>query len=230
MSKLLLPFLMLFLIFPGKMYGQKSPSKSKGFDYTKKRFGIFISPASFFEIKNATTGIGMSYRLSRKWEIAAEPGYVYDVWDKTLKSKGARIILTAKRFFSKGRLFFGLDVRAKAYSFNDEQDFVNVSANDSLYKYKHRVRTTFIGIAPIFGIRAPISKNKRFVFQFNAGVGAKYRDVDRKNIPAGFTLHEKFYRATEWISPEYYGGEAYGSRISGFTIYFPLTIRYVYYF
>ena len=223
MHKLLLIFLMLSIIPFNKMNGQTSKLKAKQFDYTHHRLGIFISPPSFVEIQNATTGIGMSYRLSKKWELTAEPGLVYDAWYRPNKSKGGRIIFTVKHFFARGHLFYGLDARAKAYSYNDEQDFLNVAAGDSLFDYKHRVRITFIGIAPMFGIRAALSKNKRFVFQFNTGVGAKYRDVSRKNIPAGYTYHDNFYSAGEWISYDYKG-----SKTSGFTIYFPLGFHFIY--
>lgn len=154
------------------------------------RWGIFMNTLSLLEPQQAAVGAGINYKIARRWDVSAEfnylfEGFVQDLDDYTTNG-GYRTIFTLKRF-SKSRIFFyGIDARIKYFSFTDKRDFINPVTADTLFNLVHNASNTLIGAAAIVGLRIPISKNRKWALELNAGLGNKYRTVKRKNIPAGY--------------------------------------------
>jgi hypothetical protein len=181
---------------------------------------------SLLEPQQAAVGAGINYRLAKRWEIGAEFNYLFDgFWQggDDYHSKGYRGILTAKRFSRSGIFFYGIDARIKYFSFVDNRNFVNIATADTLYNFSHTASNLLLGAAMIVGVRLPISKNKRWAFEFNTGIGWKYRFVNRKNIPGGYEYDKAHYFPREYDLTS-------DQDVSGETFYAPSGIRVLYFF
>lgn len=190
-----------------------------------RRVGIFINPLSPLEPQQGAVGAGVTVMLARRWDVSLELNYLFEGFVQDMddySSQGYRGIFTVKRF-SKSRIFFyGLDTRLKYFSFSDKTDFVNDATIDTLFNYRHDASNTIFGIGAIVGIRLPISKNKKWAIEIQTGIGDKYREVTRKNIPAGYEFFEND-KPKDLNIPSL-------QKTSGNTVYFPSGIRIIYFF
>ena len=220
-------FILAFLFLSSAIFGQRLERKHK-MGNTTSTFGIFLNTLSLLEPQQGAIGVGINYKISPRWDISAEANYLFEgFWqggdDYTIDG-GYRGIITVKRF-SKTRVFFyGIDLRIKHFSFSDKQHFANALTHDTLFNFRHDANNTLLGAAAIVGVRLPISKNKKWAFEINTGYGTKYRFVKRKNIPAGYM----YYRG-EVLKLEY-NFTIDQDVNSADNIYFPTTVRILYFF
>mgnify|MGYP000888039381 CR=1 FL=1 len=215
--------LFTLLLFLGNIsFAQKLRNHKTGPD---RKFGIFMNTLSLLEIQQAAIGAGINYKIAHRWDTSLELNYLFDGFMQAAddyNSQGYRGIITLKRF-SKTRVFFyGLDLRLKYFSFSDKREFKNETTGDTLYNFEHDAANTLIGVAGITGVRLPISRNKKWAFEFNTGIGIKLRTVTRKNIPAGYEyFNNDMSRHYNYTT---------GQDISGETPYFPTAVRIMYFF
>ncbi|MEO6489383.1 MAG: hypothetical protein ABIO04_05520 [Ferruginibacter sp.] len=185
-----------------------------------------MNTLSLLEPQQAAIGAGLTYKLASRWDLSLELNYLFEgFWQggDDYTSKGSRYIFTIKRFAKRHIFFYGMDARLKYFSFVDKQHFINESSMDTLFNFSHDANNILVGLAGIVGLRLPISKNKKWAFEINTGIGTKYRVVNRKNIPAGY----KYYRHEVSRHYEFNTGQDVDSSDN---VYFPSAIRVMYFF
>jgi len=134
--------------------------------------------------------------------------------------KGFRSITSLKYYYNQKRAFFvGAEFRIKKYSFDDKTDLVNIQTNDTLRLFSNTASDTLIGGAVLWGKRIKVSRNGKFEFEANVGLGGKYRTIKRKNVPAGYTRINNDPGAHRH-RPD--------TNIEGAQAYVPATIRLIY--
>ena len=219
--------LLIFLLFVSAVcIAQKKDKHS--FRGSERKFAVFMNTFSLLEPQQAAIGAGINYKFVRRWDASLELNYLFDGFVQSAddyNSNGCRAIFTTKHFSRSGVFFYGLDARIKYFSFIDKRDFVNPTISDTLFNFKHDASNRLLGVAGIVGVRLPISKNKRWAFEINTGLGTKYRYVKRNGIPAGY----KYYRNDEFVR-KHYNFTANQDISSDDNIYFPSAIRVMYFF
>ena len=189
-------------------------------------WGIFTNILSPAELYQAAIGGGINYKIAKRWDINAEYNYVYKVSTQAHKDynpKGYRGIITIKRFSKSRILFYGIDLRVKHFSLTTTADFVNAATADTIRDLKHRLSNTLPGIAAITGVRLPITRNKKLAFEFNVGIGYKFRNVSPKSVPAGYEYYAGFKAFKEYNFQD-------DQQVQGETIYLPAAVRFYYFF
>ena len=221
MKKLLLLSCLLISI---TCIAQKQKRAYKGSD---RKFAAFTNMLSLLEPQQAAVGAGINYTINRKWHVSLELNYLFDGFVQSAddyNSTGYRVIATVKRFTRTGVFFYGADARIKYFSYIDRQNFINTATSDTLFNVSHNASTTMTGGAGIVGIRLPISKNKRWAIEINTGVGVKYRNVERKNIPAGYAYYQDKSKKSR------HPNIADGQDIDGVGPYLPSALRIMFFF
>lgn len=208
-----------------RIFKDKHGHHHKMGNYTS-RFGIFINPLGPVEFQEGAAGLGVNAMLSRRWDISAELSYLYQGWGEKTYDKiihnGYRAVFTVKRLSYTRVFFYGLDFRIKSYDFTDQLDFINTTIPDTLYNFKHNGRNTLYGFGGLAGLRLPLSKNRKWAMELNLGIGAKFRKISRKNVPAG-------YQYTDIIRPKDFSF-IYEQNFEGWTGYVPGAVRFMYLF
>ena len=192
-----------------------------------KKFALFINTLSPLEPQQGAIGAGINYKIVRRWDVSLELNYLFEGFAQSAddySSKGFRTIITGKHFSRSGVFFYGIDARVKKFWYEDRGNFINTSTNDTIYLLRHDANTTMIGGAGIVGLRLPISKNKRWAVEINTGVGIKYRDVQRKDIPAGYSYYHNIKDDSRHLNI------TNGQDIDGVSPYLPSAIRIMYFF
>lgn len=211
-------------------YAQQQDNKKKqppGYKGAVGNIAVFMNTLSVLELQQGAIGAGVNYKLHPRWDLSLELNYLFEGfaqdWDD-YESRGYRAILHLKRFSKSGLFFYGLDTRIKHFSFVDEQNFFNKTTNDTLSRFQHDASNTLFGVAGIVGLRLPISKNKKWAFEINTGIGTKYRMIKRENIPGGY----KYLRPTE--QPRHPNVSSQQDVDGWNNGYFPSAIRIMYFF
>ncbi|MBS1731982.1 MAG: hypothetical protein JST02_01680 [Bacteroidetes bacterium] len=204
-------------------HGVKGRKHRQGPD---RLIGVFINPLSPLEPQQGAVGAGINVMLAHRWDISLELNYLFEGFVQDMddySSHGYRGIFSVKRF-SKSRIFFyGIDTRLKYFSFTDKQNFASAATPDTLFNFRYNGSNTLFGIAAITGLRLPISKNKKWAFELQTGIGNKYRDVSRKNIPSGYY----YFNSEKSIDLNVL---EFQKTSGGFNFYFPSAIRIMYFF
>lgn len=224
---LLLP-IFTFSIFSANAQQKKTNVETwPGYKGTIGKVAIFMNTLSLLELQQAAIGAGVNYKFSRRWDASLELNYLFEgfgqSWDD-YESEGYRVIGTVKRFSKSGIFFYGLDTRIKHFSFVDKQNFFNEATNDTLSSYHHDASNTLFGTAGIAGVRLPISRNRKWALEINTGIGAKYRKINRENIPAGY----EYLRSEE--QPRHPNVSSMQDVKGWNNVYFPSAIRIMYFF
>ncbi|CAN5870857.1 hypothetical protein BH11BAC4_BH11BAC4_15560 [soil metagenome] len=186
--------------------------------------GVYISfnPHSLLEAEQGAVGVGVGYRVTRRIEVWTELNYLFRGFfhpdDEFRNLHGFRSITSFKYFYNNKHGFFaGAELRVKKYSFDDKSSFENLQAGDSLFNFKYKPAHTLIGGGIFWGKRFKLGASGKFELEGNIGIGVKYRMIDRKNVPVGYTQIK--YRAPD-TRPNTDEEAAYP--------YFPATVRFIY--
>lgn len=186
--------------------------------------GLYISfnPHSLLEPEQGGVGLGVGYRFTKRIEVWTELNYLfrgfYRADNDFTNLHGFRSITSFKYFYNnKHGFFIGAEFRIKKYSFYDKSSFENLQAGDSLLNFNYKPTHTLIGAAAFWGKRFKLGANGKFEMEGNIGIGVKYRTIDRKNVPAGYTQIK--YRAVD-TRPNTDEEAAYP--------YFPAIVRFIY--
>ncbi len=221
MKKILSCFLILITLHTSAQKQNKyTPVLQKG-------FYLSFNPHSIFEPEQGAVGLGVGYRINKRFEIWNEINYLYKGFfqdpDDFKNLKGFRNITSFKYFYNNKHGFFtGVEFRIKNYSFDDQTNFENIVAGDTITRFNYRSKHTLLGVGAFWGKRFKLSANGKFEMEGNIGVGIKQRMINRMNVPAGYTKIE--YDQKDRISP------IPDNDIVGTLIYFPAIVRFIYHF
>ncbi len=97
--------------------------------------------------------------------------------------------------------FVGLEFRWKYYRFTSTNYFINSTTHDTLSKYPYVADANSVGGALVFGYTFKLSKNNKWQLELTAGIGAKQKFVQFKNLPPGYEL--KIGRKPDVLGPPY---------------------------
>ena len=208
-----------FLITSFNLFAQRT---NKHTPVLQKGLYLSFNPHSLLEPEQGGVGIGAGYRFTRRIEVWTEFNYLFRAFfhpDNDFKNlHGFRSITSIKYFYNNKHGFFvGAEFRIKKYSFYDQSSFENLQAGDSLLNFNYKPTHTLFGGAAFWGKRMKLTANGKFEMEGNIGIGAKYRKIDRKNVPAGYTQIK--YRAPD-TRPNTDEEAAYP--------YFPAIVRFIY--
>ena len=221
MKQLLIAF---FLITSFNLDAQKT---NKHTPVLQRGFYLSFNPHSIVEPEQGAVGIGIGYRINKRFELWNEINYLYKGFFQDPEDfknlKGFRNITSLKYYYNNKYGFFtGVEFRIKNYSFDDQTNFENVLAGDTLTRFNYKSSHTLIGVGAFWGKRFKLNSNGKFEMEGNIGVGVKKRMIDRMNVPAGYTKIE--YAQKDRISP------IPDNDIEGTLIYFPAIVRFIYHF
>jgi Protein of unknown function (DUF3575) len=193
----------------------------------QKGWYLSFNPHSLLEPEEGAVGLGVGYRLSDQIEIWTELNYLYKGFlngpDFFNNMHGFRSSTSFKYYYSnKFGFFVGIELRIKKYSFDDKNTFINSQTHDTLINFSYRPDHTLIGGAVFWGKRFKLTANGKLELEGNIGIGVKQRNIDRKNVPAGYLVREYFY--IDRISP------IPDSDVEQTLPYFPAIFRFVYHF
>ena len=206
------------------------PTKHYFLPLIDKGFYLSFNPEAALEVQQGALGLGAGYRLFARLEIWAEASYLYrgigSVNDNFKNLQGFKGIVSAKYFYkNKHKFFFGLEFRYKQYTYDDKTNFENKLTIDTILKYPYKLQNILLGGGIFFGKRFKISKNGKFEIEALAGTGLKYRFVNYKNVPAGYSkIPYTFERGPIRLFPVDY------PYTEQWVPYFPVAIRIVYHF
>jgi hypothetical protein len=215
-------FLIFFLFISITAIAQKT---NRHTPVIQKGWYLSFNPHSIFELEQGAVGLGIGNRLSRKFEIWTELNYLYKglfyQGDDFKNLKGIRSITSFKYYYdNKHGFFVGADFRIKNYSFDDKNIFINLQTRDTLTNYPYRLGHTLIGGGVFWGKRFKLSANGKFEMEGNIGIGVKQRLINRKNVPAGYTIIQ--YNSKRGFNPFFDKDEGLAQP------YFPATFRFIY--
>ena len=206
------------------------PDKHHFLPIIDKGFYVSFNPEAAFELQQGAVGVGAGFRLFARLEVWAEASYLYrgigSENDNFKNLQGFKGIMSAKYFYkNKHKFFFGLEFRYKQYLYDDKANFENKLTIDTLSKYAYKLQNTLLGGGVFFGKRFKLSKNGKFEIEALAGSGLKYRFVNYKNVPSGYSkIPYTFERGPIHLFPVDY------SYREQWVPYFPIALRFVYHF
>lgn len=196
---------------------------------TKTRTVLFLSfnPSALLEPMQGAVGLGIGYRVSQRVELWAEGSYLYSgIFTKTESFEnvhGFKSIFNGKYFIKTRRPFFiGIELRLKDYSLDDKRDFENKLIADTIRNYPYQLHNQLFGAGTFIGKKFSLSKNGKFEMEGLVGIGLKYRKLDFRNIPAGYTKIDYELRDHFQIFPENY------FYTEQWLPYIPAAIRFIY--
>jgi hypothetical protein len=189
-------FLFVFIICQFISNGQTSTNKMLHTLFAKPVKYVSFNPLALTEPQMAI-GIGFGNRFTERSEYFAELSYV----TKTIfyntdvdKLNGFRFLgqyryhflqlkQTAHSFKRwKRQPFVALEFRLKNYLFPTKNTFVNYSILDTISNLQKNANAISIGGAILFGASYHISKNNKWKLDVTAGIGAKQKFVEYKNL------------------------------------------------
>ncbi len=182
-------------------------------------WSVGVNPLSPGE-SMSSIGPSVAYRISLKFELWSEASFIfynlYEINDwKNLK--GYRFILQPRYYFGPGKSFYlAPEFRLKHFSYNTSLTFINNSIPDTLRSYAHKASQVLAGGAFVMGKQFLLSKRHHLYLDVTAGLGAKQRYINRKNIPAGYKYE---------IQPGGFGLAPHYEYNNDGTPYFPLGFR-----
>jgi len=210
-----------FLILSLQSYAQRyrhSPVIQKGLYFS-------FNPHSILEPEQGAIGLGIGYRISKKFELWTEANYLYKGFfmdpEQFGKLKGIRSITSFKYYYNNRHGFFvGAEFRIKHYSFNDKNDFANVQLGDTLRNFQYRPVHTLIGGGVFWGKRFKLTANGKFEMEGNIGIGIKQRSIERTGLPAGYTQLLNYPKDRVGPIPDH------NEEVE--LLYFPAIMRFIY--
>lgn len=195
-------------------------SAQKRYDYA----AIGVNPFSPAE-SMSSIGPCISYRFSSRLELWIEASYIFhnlykiNDWQNL---KGYRFIFQPRYYIGSKRGFFITpEFRLKHYTYNTSAQLINDNTNDTLDNYYHKASQYLYGGAVVIGKQFNLSKQKNLFLEATVGLGGKYRTIQRRNIPDGYSY--KITTGGFGLAPHYEWDK------DG-TPYFPLGLRFVWHF
>ena len=172
-------------------------------------------------------GAGIGYRLNKRMELFSEASYLAsDQYYFVSPLSGFRGIFKARYYLqnassrsSRSEIFIGLDLRYKKYKYGDSNDFANGILHDTLMGVNFQSRHHFFGAGLEIGYRTPLSRNGRFQIELTAGVGVKWKTIERVGPPAGYAYMGRY------LSIDYNIRD--GMEQDGVLPYFPAAMRFL---
>lgn len=196
---------------------------------TKTRTGLFLSfnPSALLEPLQSAVGLGIGYRVSQRVELWTEGSYLYSGnftnTERFKNTHGFKGIINGKYFIKTRRPFFiGIELRLKDYSYDDKSDFENKLIADTIRNYPFQLHNQLFGAGTFIGKKFTLSRNGKFEMEGLVGIGIKYRKLDFRNVPAGFTKIDYEFRNHFQIFPENY------FYTEQWLPYIPAAIRFIY--
>jgi len=170
----------------------------------QKGIYLALNPYSVLEPEQGAAGLGIGYRFNRRLEVFTEMNFLYRGFfmedEEYWKLKGFRFIISGKYFYqNKYGFFLGAEFRWKRYAFNDANAFVHPTLMDTLSNYRYRPGHNLLGGAVFWGKRFKLTPNGKWELEGQVGIGAKYRQISRNGVPAGYEKIEYFPK--DRISP-----------------------------
>jgi hypothetical protein len=190
----------------------------------QKQTALSFNPLALIE-PQAAAGIGFSKSLTARSGYFTELSYIFKApfyRGPSPITGGYRWLLQYRyRLMSASRwwYFAAAEFRLKGYGFTGSDVFLNRLSNDTLYWYPYRANATSIGGALLLGTMFNLGKKGRWQMEMTAGMGAKQKIVNYKNLPDGYKLYSDIdppQRDNAWV-PELNAEEALP--------YFPMAIR-----
>lgn len=181
-------FSAFFILFFSVAFSQRT---NRHTPVIKKGFYLSINTFSIVEAEQGGAGMGIGYRFNKRIELFSELNSLYRGFfmedGQFEKLKGFRLMISGKYFYqNKYGFFVGAEFRWKQYSFNDETTFVNDVLNDTLFNYRYQPRHNLLGGAVFWGKRFKLTPNGKWELEGQIGIGAKYRQISRNGVPAGY--------------------------------------------
>jgi len=215
-------FFIFFFLIPIASIAQK---KNRHTPVLQKGWYLSFNPHSILEPEQGAVGLGVGYRLSDHIEVWTEINYLYRGFFQDpgnfVNLHGIRSITGFKYYYSNKHGFFvGVEFRIKNYSFDDKNTFVNLLTHDTITNYAYQPSHTLIGGGVFWGKRFKLTANGKFEMEGNIGLGVKQRIINRKNVPAGYSKIEYYYK--DRISP------IPDNDVEQTLPYFPAIVRFIY--
>jgi len=157
--------------------------------------GVYLSlnPYSIIEPEQGAIGLGIGYRFNKRIELHLQTDYLYRgiLADGLHDLHGYRAIFSGKYFYqNKYGFFVGAEFRLKRYSFVDNTTIFNPQLQDTINNFQYNPQHTITGDAVFWGKRFKLTPNGKFELEGHVGVGGKYRNINRKNLPPGYSKLE----------------------------------------
>jgi len=160
------------------------------------KWKIGVNPLGLAE-PQATLGFSAEYRLIPRIGIWGEASYIFNnsYLNRSWKQvKGYRVVLQTRYYIlSRNSLFITPEIRFKNFSYRSTGNFLNTASGDTLFNLPFKATQQLIGGAFVVGKQWYLSKNKNFSLEFTAGIGAKKRNINRRNIPEGYQYNSDKY-------------------------------------
>ena len=173
--------ILIFLLLVGFYRGSAQANKPEWL--------IGVNPFSLFE-PLSNIGPCAEIRVSPSVGFWAEATYIirsqYQLndWQKV---KGTRFIFQPRFYVGKKKYFFvAPEFRLKRFNYTIGLDFINAQTQDTLQNYLHRATQVQAGGGLVLGFRSWLSRKHNLTMEFTSGLGAKNRQITRKNIPSGY--------------------------------------------
>jgi hypothetical protein len=188
-----------------------------------RRWLLSFNPLGLLE---GAFGIGIGYRLNKHSELWSETSLLGGrPYAGATPMTGFRQIIQYKRWLPFGpddNFFLAFEARYKQYSYRDTNDFANPVTMNTL-KNVHFLSDHYVfGAALQAGHRNLLLRSKTLAVEAILGIGYKYKIIDRRGPPAGYVYQDL--------------GESIDLNIrdlveqAGSTIYFPGSVRLIYFF
>lgn len=175
-------FLILFCLFLNGLFSGSAQEH-------KPDWLIGVNPFSLFE-PLSNIGPCAEVRVSPSVGFWAEASYIFrnqyqlNDWEKV---RGNRFIFQPRFYIGKRKFFFvAPEFRLKRFNYTIGLDFVNAQTQDTLKNYIHRATQAQTGGGLVIGFRSWLSRKHNLTMEFTSGLGAKNRQITRKNIPSGY--------------------------------------------
>ncbi|MDB5200704.1 MAG: hypothetical protein JWQ27_113 [Ferruginibacter sp.] len=163
------------------------------FSYAQKKTAFWEVGANPFSLAEPHTALSAfaTYHINPRFELWTEGAYLFhNAWmlpDRWTNLSGFRLAIQPRYILKEfGDMFIAPEFRLKQFSINNIQTFVNYSSGDTLSDLHFREKQTLTGGALVFGKRVVLSKTCNL--ELTAGIGARMRWIQRKNIPAGYSI------------------------------------------
>ena len=203
-------FIFCFINLSGTAQAKKSQKISNDAILIGKY--LCFNPFGLLESQMAI-GAGAGSRFSERSEVFAELSYLgnHPFYKYTTLNfyHGARLLAQYRYHFLQrwkplinlGRFtkaqreaarkrqdFIGLEFRFKPARFSAYGTFINTAIPDTLNKFNYIANLQSIGGAIIFGSTYKLSANGNLMLEITAGIGARQKFVQYKNVPEGYKV------------------------------------------
>lgn len=191
----------------------------------QQKNGLYFSvnPLAILEVQ-ASYGGAVGYRFNENWEVSAEYSQLKpSLWmgeGKYTNIQGFKTTYAVKysidiNEYTKSRTFVGAEFRYKQFSYDDVADFTDMASGKTIKDYNFKNNTSVKGFAGLIGKQWDLGENSRWALELTAGIGLRFKNIQRDNIPAN-----------TFIVPKDAGfGETPNYKDNQTSVYFPIGLR-----